>query len=226
MGRPSDPTARRRIVAAAARLFAERGYAATTTRAIAAEVDSNIATVHYHIGNKFEIFRAVLEDLYVEEMEILNRQLQPLEGRRIRDVSELTAVFTGLADAMIDLMIARPERPRLYLRRWLDPDDEIRPLEVRVSLEVQRPLRQLLEQARLDGLVDPALPAETFLRSFTWLIFGYFATGPIDWKSWFSDPLDPAHLAELRRLVHGFVRHGLEQPWPNALAGGNGAQKD
>jgi AcrR family transcriptional regulator len=225
MGRPSDPTTRRRIVAAAARLFAERGYAATTTRAIAAEVDANIATVHYHIGNKFEVFRAVLEDLYVEEMEILNRELQPLKDRRIRDVGELSTFLTGLADAMIDLMIARPERPRLYLRRWLDPEDEIRPLEVRVSLEVQRPLRELLEQAKLDGLIDPALPAETFLRSFMWLIFGYFVTGPIDWKGWFSDPLDPAHLAELRRLVHGFVHHGLEQPWPSAPAGRDRAQK-
>jgi len=226
MGRPSDPTARRRIIAAAARLFAERGYAATTTRAIAAEVDANIATVHYHIGNKFEVFRAVLEDLYVEEMEVLNRQLQPLEGRRIRDVGELSTVFTNLADAMIDLMIARPERPRLYLRRWLDPDDEIRPLEVQVSLEVQRPLRQLLEQAKRDGLIDPALSVETFLRSSMWLIFGYFVTGPIDWQGWFSDPLEPEHLAELRRLVHGLIRHGLEQSWPNAPAGRGGAQKD
>ena len=226
MGRPSDPTARRRILTAAARLFAERGYVATTTRAIAAEVDANIATVHYHVGNKFELFRAVLEDLYVEEMEVLNQQLQPLSGRRIRDLGELSTVFTGLADAMIDLMIARPERPRLYLRRWLDPDDAIRPLEVRVSLEVQEPLRRLLEQAKADGLVAAALPVETFLRSFTWLIFGYFVTGPIDWRSWFSDPLDPAHLAELRRLVHGFVRHGLEHPWSNEPAQRNGVQEE
>ena len=226
MGRPSDPSARRRILEAAARLFAERGYAATTTRAIAAEVDANIATVHYHLGSKFEIFRAVLEDLYLEEMEVLNRHLQPLRGRRVRHTAELCRVFTGLADAMIDLMIARPERPRLYVRRWLDPEDEIRALEVRVSLEVQRPLRELLEQAKLDGLIDPALPAETFLRSFMWVIFGYFVTGPIDWKSWFSDPLDPSHLAELRHLVHGFVRRGLEQPWPNAPAPGDGVQKD
>ena len=77
-----------------------------------------------------------------------------------------------------------------------------------------------------DGLIDPALPEETFLRSFMWLIFGYFVTGPIDWQGWFSDPLDPAHLAELRRLVHGFIRHGLEQPWPNPPAGRDGTQKD
>jgi AcrR family transcriptional regulator len=226
MGRPSDPTARRRIVAAAARLFAERGYAATTTRAIAAEVDANIATVHYHVGSKFELFRAVLEDLYAEEKEILNQQLQPLAGRTIRDVDELSTVLTGLADAMIDLMIARPERPRLYLRRWLDPDDEIRPLEVRASLEVQRPLRQLLEQAKADGLIDATLSVETFLRSFMWLIFGYFVTGPIDWQGWFSNPLDPAHLVELRRLVHGCIRHGLEQPWSNAPARRDGVRED
>ncbi|MCP5056378.1 MAG: TetR/AcrR family transcriptional regulator [bacterium] len=214
MGRPRDPASRERILAVAARLFAERGFEGTTTRAIAAEVGANIATVHYHVGCKADLFRLVLEDFYREEMEVLKEQLQVLEEPEIIEVGQVVHVLKGMANAMIDLMVLRPERPRLYLRRWLDPADEIRSLEIRTSLEIHAPLRALLEDAQKKGIVDPALPATTFLRSFMWMIFGYFATGPIDWERWFSDPLEPSHLEDLRLLVEHFIQHSLEQPWP------------
>ena len=100
-----------------------------------------------------------------------------------------------------------------YLRRWLDPSDELRAFEVKISLDAHQQLRELLERAKADGAVDPAFPVETFLRSFTWLIYGYFATGPIDWRDWFSDPLNPAHLEDLRRLVTLYVRQSLAASW-------------
>lgn len=213
MPRPPDPSARRRILDVATRLFAERGYAGTTTRAIAAAVGVNISTVHYHVGSKRDLFSAVLEELYKEESEILGERLKPLEDGAIRDTKQVIAVLVDTSSALIDLMASRPERPRLYLRRWLDPPDQLRPLEVRTSLELHRRLKRLLGRAKRSGAIDPALPVETFLRSFTWMIYGYFATGPIDWKRWFSDPLDPAHLLDLRRLVRQHVRSSLSATW-------------
>ena len=81
------------------------------------------------------------------------------------------------------------------------------------SVEELRRARELLEQARAARAVDPSLPVDTFLRSFTWLIYGYFATGPIDWQRWFSDPLAPEHLGDLRRLVEQYIRRSFESPW-------------
>ena len=213
MARPVDPKARARILDAATRLFAERGYAGATTRALAAEAGVNIATVHYHVGSKFELFTAVLEDLYREEAVILGERLAPLEDGPIDDTARVIEVLVGAASAIIDLMASRPERPRLYLRRWLDPCDELRPFEVKISLDAHRQLRELLERAKTGGAVDRAFPVETFLRSFTWLIYGYFATGPIDWRDWFSDPLEPAHLEDLRRLVTLYIRQSLAASW-------------
>jgi len=213
MARPVDPRARARIVEVATRLFAERGYAATTTRALAAEAGMNIATVHYHVGSKFELFTAVLEALYQEEAAILGERLAPLEDGPIDDIGVVIEVLVGAASAMIDLMASRPERPRLYLRRWLDPSDELRPFEVKISLDAHRQLRELLERAKEGGAVGRSFPVETFLRSFTWLIYGYFATGPIDWRDWFSDPLEPSHLEDLRRLVALYVRQSLAASW-------------
>jgi len=218
MARPSDPSARDRIIEVATRLFADRGYAGTTTRAIAGEVGANVATIRHHVGGKFDLFRAVLERLYQEETLVLGELLQPLRERRVTDSREVVDALVEVANAMIDLMASRPERPRLYLRRWLDPEDEIRPLEIRMSLDEHQLLRELLERAQATSAIDPALPVDTFLRSFTWLIYGYFATGPIDWERWFSDPLVPEHLHDLRRLVEQYIRRSFESSWSATTA--------
>ncbi len=213
MARPADPAARARILEAATRLFAERGYSGTTTRAIASELGINIATLSHHTGSKFDLFRAVLEQLYEEENTVLTALLPPPGGGAVDSREALAEILAAVASALIDLMVSRPERPRLYLRRWLDPDDEIKPFEVQISLKQHRPLRDLLETAKTRGLIDRAFPIDTFLRSFTWMICGYFSTGAIDWNKWFSDPLNDASLAELRRLVEFYIRRSLEEPW-------------
>lgn len=50
-----------RMVTAAASLFAERGYSATTTRAIAERADVNEVTLFRHFGNKAGVLKALGE---------------------------------------------------------------------------------------------------------------------------------------------------------------------
>jgi AcrR family transcriptional regulator len=59
MTRPSEIT-RDRIMKAAERLFAERGYDGTTTRAIVARARVNQAAVNYHFAGKDGLYREVL----------------------------------------------------------------------------------------------------------------------------------------------------------------------
>jgi AcrR family transcriptional regulator len=59
MTRPSDVT-RERILKAAGRLFAERGYEATSVRAIVAKARVNQAAINYHFGGKDGLYREVL----------------------------------------------------------------------------------------------------------------------------------------------------------------------
>ncbi len=53
---------RQRILEAAARMFAEQGYARATTRALAAEAGVNEVTLFRHFGNKQNLFAAVVEE--------------------------------------------------------------------------------------------------------------------------------------------------------------------
>jgi AcrR family transcriptional regulator len=98
--RPSDIT-RERIMKAAERLFAERGYDATSIRAIVAKARVNQAAINYHFDGKDGLYREVLRAAFralteqqvdhADEMkamsreaalaEFVRRQLRPLLGR-------------------------------------------------------------------------------------------------------------------------------------------------
>jgi len=63
MTRPSEVT-RERIMKAAGRLFAERGYDGTSVRAIVAKARVNQAAINYHFGGKDGLYREVLHDAF------------------------------------------------------------------------------------------------------------------------------------------------------------------
>jgi AcrR family transcriptional regulator len=88
-----------RIIDVAERLFAERGYAATSLRDITGEADANLASVNYHFQSKEGLLSAIVER-YVGP---INRDrleaLDALEGRAERspDLEELLHAFLGPA---------------------------------------------------------------------------------------------------------------------------------
>ncbi len=51
------------LIAAALRLFGEKGFAATSTREIAAAADTNIASIAYYFGGKEGLLEACLADV-------------------------------------------------------------------------------------------------------------------------------------------------------------------
>ncbi|MDP2135665.1 MAG: helix-turn-helix domain-containing protein, partial [Sulfuritalea sp.] len=55
-----EPNRRADIVRAAGRLFAEKGYAATTIRDIAGAVDMQSGSPFYHFRTKHDMLRAVV----------------------------------------------------------------------------------------------------------------------------------------------------------------------
>jgi AcrR family transcriptional regulator len=58
--RPSKVT-RKKIIKAAARIFAEHGYDGASIRNIVAKADVNQAAISYHFGSKEGLYRAVLQ---------------------------------------------------------------------------------------------------------------------------------------------------------------------
>lgn len=102
---------RRRILEAAARVFAERGYAATTTRAIAEAADMAEGTLYNYFESKREIMLAVAHET-ASPMELAVSELEELEERaamiamfeRAFDISEAQLPFARavLSEAWVD----------------------------------------------------------------------------------------------------------------------------
>ena len=54
---------RTKILRAAARLFAQKGFSGTSVRDIVSAAGENVAAIHYHFGSKQKLYRATLEYL-------------------------------------------------------------------------------------------------------------------------------------------------------------------
>src|SRR5215471_2184823 len=85
-----------KLIATAAKLFAEQGYAATSLRQIIAEAGVNLAAVHYHFGSKEELLDAVVhlkaDPVNRERMTRLDR-LEEESGGAPLSVDDLLRAF-------------------------------------------------------------------------------------------------------------------------------------
>lgn len=74
----SSITTRERILDAAESLFIERGFAATSLRAIASLAEVNLAATHYHFGSKEGLLGATI-----------HRRMHPINQTRLRALDAL-----------------------------------------------------------------------------------------------------------------------------------------
>jgi AcrR family transcriptional regulator len=82
-----------RILDAAERLFAERGFAETSLRAITGEAGANLASVNYHFQSKEALVHAVIA-----------RRIGPINQLRLRMLDELEARAGGAPVSLEDLL--------------------------------------------------------------------------------------------------------------------------
>jgi AcrR family transcriptional regulator len=127
---PSDLT-RTAILAAAERLYAERGFGDVTLRDIVAEANVNLAAVNYHFGSKDEL----IAELFVTRSLALNRE-------RLAELK--AAEQEGGGRAGIDAVLRALVGPTL--RGCLGPDNQrstAARFMIRVSIESVPPIRRI-----------------------------------------------------------------------------------
>jgi AcrR family transcriptional regulator len=86
-----------RILDAAERLFAQRGFAGTSLRAVTSEAGVNLAAVNYHFGSKEKLLSATL-----------NRLVGPINEERLRRLDRLEAASDPPSVEMILDAFLRP----------------------------------------------------------------------------------------------------------------------
>lgn len=103
-----------RILDAAEKLFAERGFSETSLRLITSKAEVNLASVNYHFGSKKELIRAVLARYLDVFMPLATSELSQLRegGQQI----PLQTVFSVLVNPLLELNKLRPDGTTLFLQ--------------------------------------------------------------------------------------------------------------
>ena len=110
--RKNPESMKARILAAARRIFGEYGFHGTTTRMIDKEVGIDISPLHYHWGDKHDLYEAVVMDVNND----LGRELLKVENTV--HGSSLDERLNISIDTMMDYLFDHPEISNLVLLRY------------------------------------------------------------------------------------------------------------
>jgi AcrR family transcriptional regulator len=168
-GRPSPadgPDIREGILDTAEQLFASRGFAATSIREIAENVDVTPAMVHYYFGSKKRLLQAVME-----------RALEPMAGA-VAGIQKRGEVSLGdLTRLMYTMASEHPCLPQLITREVFLPGGQLQALFLRdFAPRLGGRLPTILEGEQRAGRLDPdADPGITALLLLSLCFFPFIA---------------------------------------------------
>lgn len=179
---------RDRILAAAERVFTERGFDAATTREIAALSRTNVATPYAYFAGKDALYAAVIE-------------------RAVAPLIDLVAAFEEEGDqeraarhtiqSVLDRLAKHPGTTRLIYREVVSDG----PLAEQLNRTLFTPLLgHVVAQLRSRGNVERAM--EPFLASlYVHLSFSHVALAPLLSRVFETDMLSPENLERQVRLI-------------------------
>jgi TetR/AcrR family transcriptional regulator len=170
---------RRQILDTAGRLFAERGFAGTTTRQIAAAVGTSETVLFRHFPTKESLYSAILEQqVPVSQVE---RWLEEL--RKIADRREDDALFMAVTKAILRSYREDVAYHRLMLFAALEDHELARLGRVRYTAPVASFLREYIARRQAEGAfkrMRPELVVHMLLS-----VVGFYA----QWNALGSNPL-------------------------------------
>lgn len=101
--RKNPDSIKAKILGIARKLFGQYGFQGTTTRMIAKKAGIDISTLHYHWGDKGDLFEAVIHDLNFETRNKLIEVEKKIKGKALTTRIEIAM------DEMIDFLFDNPE---------------------------------------------------------------------------------------------------------------------
>ena len=107
-----SPLTAEKILDASERLFATRGFSATTIKMIAAESNQNSALIYYYYDSKATLYRHVLE-------RVVGR-IASEASSRIGAHSSPESVVSAVVESQVAVLAANPHLPVLLARELID----------------------------------------------------------------------------------------------------------
>lgn len=201
--RPSDD-ARERILAVAAREFADKGYDGATTAAIAKAAGVTQPLVHYYFASKELLWKAAV-DLFCQ-------RLQWLEESSLEDLRDLDPLsqLKVLARRFVNFVWRYPELARMLTQEGARGGPRFQYIADSLLKPMLSVVESALDKAQRDGWLKP-LPVRHLL--FLWLgaASQLFAT-PALAQEMGLDPQCPSTPRQYADAYVEMVFHGLTRP--------------
>lgn len=203
-----------RIIEAATRLFAQKGYHGTTMREIAREVGLHVATVQQHVTSKDLLYKEVFRRQYEQEYAIIQRTLVQYQNQEdaLAENPEILKKFLGDAwKAMNGRFAQEPHLVRLWVYRLLERDELALELDKEYSLSLFQIGLDQVENTRQAGAINPErIMVLLWLSDFAWLQMGYFAGRNLVADLEQGNPLDPKVLDKFYAFLDMYVDRMLD----------------
>jgi len=192
MARKRVGNKRERIIAAAAKLFGEKGYHDTTTAEIAESAGVAAGTIYIYFSSKEELLVAVFEEFLGKHMERL-REGVDAEPTPEKKIVRLLAL--GL-----ELMYTNPDSARIFLSQLRQSTKMITTVAKRSS----RAYKDIIEGILTDG-VQTGLCRDVNVPAATSMLFGAFQSTVLDWVAEGCS----YNLTDMTESLTDFVLHGI-----------------
>lgn len=194
---PKPESARARIITAASRLFTEKGYAGTTTRAIAEAAGVNEVTIFRHFGTKENLAKAIMDQF---------GGLAIADDLELRFSGDYAQDLNLIGKMMMKVMTERSDSMRMAICEAGNfPEFQ------QVVAENPRQLRGMLARylkRQMDNHVILPGHAEVLAQAFLGMFFSYIVL-----KGFLSDDLKPKISSDqvVDQFVDLFVRGTLSE---------------
>lgn len=192
--------ARQRILDAADHLFGEVGFDAATTRQIAERSEVNKALIHYHFGNKDDLFNTLIERYY--------ERLETTVRRALERPGSLRERLYRLLETYVDFLAANKNFSRM-VQREASGGRHLDRIVRRMVPIFERGIAMLdlaYPDSREGDLAGPHL-----LVSFYGMIVSYFTYSPVLAGLLGNDPLAPESLEARKNHLKRMLDLVLEQ---------------
>ena len=200
-----EQSSRDKILDAAERLFAKRGYAGIGLSELAEVVGLGKSSLFHHFRNKAQLYAAVTA-----------RILTRIEDHLVRSLArggDPLARLERWLDELVDLLAANPTYARVLLRSLFEDDDL--PGDLPEELEARRALDDimgsvgaLLREGMSTGLFRAAHVSHLLLTLVGLTVFP-FASGEFGAELLGKDLFDAAEVRRRKREVRELLRYGL-----------------
>jgi AcrR family transcriptional regulator len=153
------------IVEAAIRLFSERGFRGTTTRALADAVGVTEPVLYEHFKSKRDLYCAIIDTKSREGFARAAQELEPYA-----DARDDRGLFTRVGQFVLRSFTADPAYARLLMSVALE-DPELGNLFYERQRDARQALAAYIRQRTREGAfkdIDPAVAARAFIGMFAY----------------------------------------------------------